>query len=273
MERSGPHASGVVITVLVENQANEPRLANEHGLSLWIETPGGKILFDTGQSDAFARNADALGIDLGTADAIVISHGHYDHAGGLERALAICDAPVYAGPAATIPKVKEDNGRLRDIGMESDLVRTLGPRLRTVRARQEIVPGVVVLPAAEVVEPLPSDNERLLRRDNGSAERDSFEDELSLLLRTGSGPVLVTGCSHRGIANIARDAADRLRAIVGGLHLMHESETTVRAAARGIASNGDYWVGHCTGTEALLVLEEELPGRVHGIPAGTTVQF
>ena len=264
---------GVTVTVLVENHARDEGLASEHGLSLWIETPGGTILFDTGGSDAFARNARTLGIDLARADLIVLSHGHYDHVGGLRTALDACDAPVLVGRGLTIPKFAESDGGLRGIGMDRETVAAAGERLQVIDSRREILPGVEVLPAAPLESAPPSDNARLLRQDDGAAERDPFEEELSLLIHARKGPVLVTGCSHRGIANIHRSAQTPVAAIVGGLHLMHESEETIRTVAREISEAQEFWIGHCTGEPGLLLIEEELPGRLHGIPAGTRAKF
>ena len=270
-ERSAP--SGVTITVLMENTASDDRLACEHGLSLWIETPGGNILFDTGASDGFAANARVLGIDLASADLIVLSHGHSDHVGGLSTALKMCSAPVITGPGATTPKYAAETEGPREIGMDRETVLAIADRLRIVDSREEILPGVEILPAAELVSPVPTDNARLLRRNNGATEPDSFDEELSLLIRTQKRPVLVTGCSHRGIANIHRSAGTQIGAIVGGLHLLHESEEMIREAAREIAEADDFWIGHCTGNAGVLFIEEALPGRLHGIAAGARARF
>ncbi len=264
--------SGFSLTVLMENSALDD-LASEHGVSFWIETPGGNILFDTGASGAFADNAAKLGVGLAKTDFIVLSHGHYDHVGGLETALARSSAPVLAGPGILLPKVTTDGDGVRTIGMDRDISASLGDRLRTVDSRRKILPGVEILPAARVESPVPTDNERLLREQDGTPTPDPFEEELSLLIQGRKGHVLVTGCSHRGIANIHRSAGVEISAIVGGLHLLHEGEQTIRAVAHEISDARDFWIGHCTGDPGMLLIEEELPGRLHGIPAGTRAEF
>lgn len=263
----------MTITVLLENSATSADLASEHGLSLWIESDGHTILFDTGASAAFAENARDLGIDLAHADAIVLSHGHYDHAGGLARALDATGAPLYAGSNVSKPKAARSPQGMRDIGFDPTVLRGREDRLRTVEGRCDLFPGVEIVPAAPLKHDPPSDNRRLLREADDGYERDPFEDELSLLLQTPAGAVLVTGCSHRGIANIY-DAADvDVHAVVGGLHLSHESDEEVRAVAHLLHGARELDVGHCTGDAAAQVLARELPGRVHGIPAGTVLTF
>lgn len=157
---------------------------------------------------------------------------------------------------------------MRDVGMDASLVQGLGERLRVVESRREILESVEILPAATLATPAPSDNERLLRETSKGIEQDPFEDEISLLLHTPSGPVLVTGCSHRGIVNIYRDAAN-VRVIVGGLHLTHEAPEDVRQIATLLSGVDELWVGHCTGKEAVAILEREFAGPVVPIPAGT----
>jgi 7,8-dihydropterin-6-yl-methyl-4-(beta-D-ribofuranosyl)aminobenzene 5'-phosphate synthase len=118
------------ITVLVENTAGGRGTLAEHGLSFWIEIDSRKILFDTGQSDILLHNAQILGIDLRTVDAVVLSHGHYDHVGGLRRILEIAPAvPVYLHPQALEAKYarREKNGQ--PIGMEPEISQMLERRI------------------------------------------------------------------------------------------------------------------------------------------------
>ena len=93
------------LTVLVENTVFQPGALAEHGLSFWLETPAGSVLFDTGQRYALVANVGMLGVRLGEARAVVLSHGHFDHTGSLEFVLSHApQATLFAHPAAFAPK-------------------------------------------------------------------------------------------------------------------------------------------------------------------------
>jgi len=117
------------ITTLVENTASAPELLAEHGLSFWIEYEDKRILFDTGQSDILIQNAKALGVNLAEADAIILSHGHYDHVGGLAAVLDIAaKAKVYLHPAAIEPKFIRKPSGAQSIGMPDPAKKALRGR-------------------------------------------------------------------------------------------------------------------------------------------------
>lgn len=269
------------ITVLVENSSAVPSLRAEHGLSLWIETGEQSILFDTGASDAFAANARELGVDLSKADAIVLSHGHYDHAGGLATALDACSAPLFIGVDATIARATRSETGFRQIGMDPATVGSLGERVRVIDTPRDIGPGVRVLTAAACSDVAPSgtgswrpsDNERLLRATDHGYEQDPFDDELSLLVAGERGPILVTGCSHRGIVNICAAAGDSIGAVVGGLHLSHEPDPVVRETGRALGSVGSWYLGHCTGERAIEILESSVRGPIERIRCGSVLEL
>lgn len=104
------------ITILVDNQA-VTGLAAEHGFSLWIETADTHLLFDTGQGTAFEKNAAALGIDLATTNILVLSHGHYDHTGGVPSCLRAGKAELYCHPGAVLPRYSIRNGMTKSLQM------------------------------------------------------------------------------------------------------------------------------------------------------------
>jgi 7,8-dihydropterin-6-yl-methyl-4-(beta-D-ribofuranosyl)aminobenzene 5'-phosphate synthase len=154
--------------------------------------------------------------------------------------------------------------------MDPSLLASFRDRVRLVVGRTSVLDAVEVLPAAPLLGPGPVDNARLMRNTDAGDVPDQLDDELSLLVHGPDGGVLVTGCSHRGIVNIVRQAAP-VRVVAGGLHLAHESDERVGAVAHELAELGveELWVGHCTGDRSVEVLSREFAGQVVRIPAGT----
>jgi len=134
------------ITTLVENTASGAGLLAEHGLSFWIEYGDKRILFDTGQSDILTKNAKVLGIDLAETDAIVLSHGHYDHTGGLSDVLEIAaKAKIYLHPGATEPKFSKNISGAKSIGMPDSAKGAIqGQHMIWTETPATIFPGISV---------------------------------------------------------------------------------------------------------------------------------
>ena len=199
------------ITVLSENTSGGTDILSEHGLSLYIETEKKRILFDMGQGDLFAENAKKLGIDLSLVDLAVLSHGHYDHGGGLTRFLRENPAaPVFVHPLAFRPYY---HGRERYIGLDPAL--SCHPRLHFSSDALSLGEGITLYhPPREEMDPIVHGGLTLM--EEGALRPDDFLHEQYLEIREGEKRILFSGCSHRGIENIAR----RFRAdvLVGGFH-------------------------------------------------------
>lgn len=193
------------IVTLVENVVYKSGLSAEHGLSLYIEHGGHRILFDTGQSDRFLRNAEALGIDIASVEALVISHGHYDHAGGLEAfCRANSSAKIYVKEGFFDPKYNKDE---KFIGIPYQRALFEG-RLQKANSAREIFPGVHILTEIPLVHEWDTHFTNLFVRRGGDLELDQFSDEQFLVFAEGEALVVISGCSHRGITNILSAAAE-----------------------------------------------------------------
>ena len=279
------------VGVLMENATPSSRFAARHGLSLWLEiaTSDGlrRVLFDFGPDGAFLDNARELGIEVGHADFAVLSHGHYDHGGGLGAYLAMTDAsaPVLVRTEAFRPHASGTplSHHLNGI----DPAWAQHPRVTCVPAEAhviELADGLALFTTQMRPHPTPVSNRRLLmQRDDGSWALDDFSHEQSLLVCERGRWMLVAGCAHAGILNIM-DEAERiagasLDVVVAGFHLMNPSAGTVedagvvRALAHVLAARpARYHTCHCTGVTPFGVLREVLGDRMDYLSAGTCVE-
>ncbi|MFW5829590.1 MAG: MBL fold metallo-hydrolase [Planctomycetota bacterium] len=253
------------ITVLVENTSTRPGLASEHGLALWIEADAHRILLDTGAGACLLPNADALGIDLHSADALVLSHGHCDHSGAVAEVLDRCDhLPVYYHPDALMPRFSARHGTPRRIGMPTDAIRALSRcDARPQAGVQNIRPGIWCtgeIPRSPDLQP----NDPMLFSNAGCTIPDPLRDDQALVIDTIAGLLVISGCCHAGIGptlrHVHRLQPERpILALIGGLHLKACSPDEAQRHIRQIHEHGvgQVLAGHCTGNtaEALLAAE------------------
>ncbi|HOX31190.1 MAG TPA: MBL fold metallo-hydrolase [Spirochaetales bacterium] len=269
----------MILTSLMDDYCPRRGLVGEHGLSFLVEAGGRRILFDAGQDGAFMQNAEALGIDLAGLDALVLSHGHYDHGGGLG---ALCAAlpdrpPLYAGRGFDLPRRAADPSGSVDIGLAG--FASLGLEARIVEGKTELAPGLFILPRAAIVDGL-RPNPRFRVLEGGKERLDEFEDELALVSDEAEGLVVVTGCAHRGIANIARAALAAfpgrpLAALIGGFHLVGAPPAARAALARDLASLGPgrIYCSHCSAPEGYAALLAEFGDRASWLSGGMRIQL
>jgi len=257
------------ITVLIENTALQQALAAEHGLSLYIETENRTILFDTGQTGAFADNAEKLGIDLKKVDFCILSHGHYDHGGGLRRFLEINDlAPVYLSRHA----FGEYFSSGKYIGLDPELEGN--PRLIPVDDVLELAEGLTLCSCNDLLRPFAFGVFGQSVRKNGHFSDDNYLHEQYLLLEENGKKICFSGCSHKGILNIL--SWFRPDVFFGGFHFIRmepqgrELAEAVRELTRFPTR---YYTGHCTGREQYEVLKQHLGERLDYLSTGTVIEL
>lgn len=251
------------VVTLIENTTSREALTAEHGLSLYIETGNRRILFDAGESGGFADNAAALGVDLQTVDCAILSHAHHDHGNGLVRFLEINDhAPIYLSRHAFTPRY---NAKGKYIGIAPALEGS--DRLRFTDGETQLGEGITL----HTIPLPPADTAGMTVLEDGALQPEDFRHEQYLLVEEQGKKILISGCSHKGILNIARWFQPDI--LIGGFHFMNvEEEAFLLQAARELLQYPTaYYTGHCTGEKQFAILKQTMGHRLHYLATGDSI--
>jgi len=276
-------SAGVKITILVDNQAGDKLIA-EHGLSLWIETEGKHILFDTGQGNALEVNAHVLGVDLGMTDILVLSHGHYDHTGGIAQVLQQAhNAGIYCHPGIVQPRYAIRDRTPKSIQMPQISMAAID-RLPSQRLHWVQQP-MLLSGKISITGPIPretdyEDTGGPFYLDPEGSRIDSIDDDLALWIQKDDGLVVCIGCSHAGLVNTLNhvrrlSSGVRIRAVIGGFHLLNASRERLNQtmAVLRFLEPDRIVPCHCTGEPAVALLRDVFGERVSPGAAGMKYQF
>jgi 7,8-dihydropterin-6-yl-methyl-4-(beta-D-ribofuranosyl)aminobenzene 5'-phosphate synthase len=273
----------VSITIVVDNQAG-PGLATEHGLALHIESAGRHILFDTGQGRALPANARSLGIALEQIDTQVLSHGHYDHTGGLAGVLrAASKVDLYCHPGVTQPRYAIRNGKAKPIQMPHASMAAMD---KVFENKMHWVLAPVMLGATiGITGPIPrksgfEDTGGPFFLDPEGRRADPIDDDLALWIATDRGLVVCVGCCHAGLVNTLNhvrhlNANAHIHAVIGGFHLLQAGGQRLERTIATLRSVAPEMVVpcHCTGEQAVAAFGDALGNKVRPGAAGMTLQF
>ena len=255
------------LCVLVDNAPGvHGELIAEHGLSIWMEIDGEKWLIDTGLSDAFALNASSIGIDIAEVDYLVLSHGHIDHCGGLEKFLSLNNkAKIFL--SANIGNnhyYSTRHGAKRDISLNHSLIEKYHQRFIFVDKNTKVNSSVNIITSFLDNSPKPLANSSLLANDN----LDNFNHEIAVEVTTDNGIVIVSPCSHNGVINTIEGCNNGINAshYIGGTHLVdgYESDEELQQLATTIKSRYPQLTlvsGHCTGERAKKAFREVIKDK------------
>ena len=263
------------LVILNEDQAQiDSKFLAEHGLSIFINAEE-KILFDVGQSDVFIKNAEKLGIDLEQMDCIILSHGHYDHTGGLPEVLKLRGkVDVHVHPHAFLERIavlKEENREIkRFIGIcyQKRYLESLGSHFVLNTDFTEVEKGIFLTGEVPRRTSFEKPDPRLFSEVDGKTTHDLFLDDQSLILDTDRGMILVLGCAHSGMINIIHHVVQKIRkekfhAILGGTHLDFLTSEQLEESIKSLKKMEIEKIGvsHCTGMRAAFRLQQEFGDR------------
>jgi len=260
------------IRVLMENTAVNEQLHAEHGLSLYIETEKHKVLFDTGASELYAENAQQMGVRLEEVDLCILSHGHYDHGGGLLRFLEINDhAKIYLHRDAFRMSY---SGEEKYIGLAQELAGC--GRLVFTDDKYVFDDDMMLYSCNGRKQWHPMNRQGLMAIVNGARVPDDFSHEQYLLIRENGRRIVFSGCSHKGILNIVKWMQPDV--LVGGFHFkkldpMMDIEVLKENARNLLEDSCTYYTGHCTGLEQYAVLKEMMGDRLWYLAGGSEFEL
>lgn len=278
------------IQVVVDNlvRSDSEGLATEAGLSYWIEYGEQSFLFDTGEGDAIKINIPLLQRKLNQIDGIILSHGHHDHLGGMDWVLEQMerDVPVYAKASVTDPIWSERITGMAYAGVKPELIAPIQAQLKAIEEVEEIAPDFFLIPKASERYPKPASSKFLYEGEEDQLRPDSFSHECFLVIRRSEGLIVVSGCSHQGIANMVERAKELfpslpVLSVIGGFHLQgrkpdfEEKPEAIDAVAQYLKKyvTGTIYTGHCTSVPGFERLKMKLDEQVQYFYTGEVLDF
>lgn len=273
------------IYTLLENTRVSNSYINKHGLSLYIETKKHKILFDTGPDDSFIKNAHQLGVDLSEVDLLIISHGHYDHGGGLKAFLTINNKAKIL-----LSKYAFDKYYVKILGLFKyyvglDIGISDCDRIKLIEDSVSIDDEVLLFGNITSDKLMPTGNKKLLTLRDGQYTKDDFAHEINLLLKEDGKLTLFCGCSHKGVINIVDKAKSIVEkgidTVVGGMHLYDLKPNKPKdqkyldelVLAINKSNVTMYYTCHCTGVQVYEYLKKQSENEISYLKTGMIIDI
>ncbi|MBR4343747.1 MAG: MBL fold metallo-hydrolase [Lachnospiraceae bacterium] len=270
---------------LIENTEGVKECSFAHGLSFYIETKTHKLLLDLGPSEETIHNAEALDIDLSEVDTVILSHGHYDHSGGIIPFTKINSKAVIYMQDLAVDDYYADDGesateRYRYIGIDKDIIKL--SQANFVSGDIKIDDELELYTVKNRSHELPSTNKNLLVRKENGFSRDDFQHEHFLVIHDEGKNILMSGCAHNGILSILDAYIDKYQKapdlVISGFHLMKKTDYTdceireIELIAQALMKYPTEFITcHCTGTAAFDIMENIMGDRLKYVHSGEEI--
>lgn len=268
------------IQVLIENVVFNKNFVAEHGLSILVKKDDKEVLVDTGQSENFIRNCDLMGIDVEKIQKVILTHGHYDHIGGLEGLLEKNSyIKIYAHKRILDRKYAlRKNGNIDEIGFNLAIYNKYKNNFVLIEEDTEVEKGFFVITSTDIFYDNEFTTKNFLIEEKGEKIKDDFLDEVFVVVKEEDGINVITGCSHTGILNILETAKRRfdgspLKSLIGGFHLRGMPEEKIIEIAKKIDSYGikKIYTGHCTGIDEYGILKSVLKDKLSYLTTSSSI--
>lgn len=268
---------------LIENTPGDEGCLFEHGLSFYVEAANHKLLIDTGATNAFMENAQKLGVDLTQVDMVILSHGHYDHTGGLlSFAEKNPNARILMQSAAGDAYYHKNDVLTKYIGIDAEIMKL--PQLELIDGNKKVDDGIFLFSDVTGRKLWPSGNRELKVKRGDEFYQDEFRHEQYLVLEEKGKRVLISGCAHNGILNILEKYreiyGENPDAVVSGFHMKKKSDYTaedievIRKIGEELAKTSTlFFTGHCTGEAPYQILKEMMGEQLVYVHSGDNINL
>lgn len=270
------------IKVLMENLTYSQNLKSQHGLSFLIKDENIKIVFDTAQNQEFIFNAERMGESLKEVDYVVLSHGHYDHTGGLESFLKINKkAKIIMSRYAVEEKYSNSTGEMREIGFAlRESMSDFENEFIMIDDYYQISENIEIYSNLEMRNEFEDTEKKLFVKNENEFIKDKFNDEIYLVIRKEGKQSVITGCAHRGIINILNGISNKtgsksFGSVIGGIHTKGNGELRALRTAEELLKIGadKYYLNHCTGIEEYSVIKGILKEKADYFFTGRKIEI
>ncbi|HBA87755.1 MAG TPA: MBL fold metallo-hydrolase [Geobacter sp.] len=270
------------IKILCDNSAGSiSGTLGEHGFAALVQQGDQTLLFDTGAGQTLLLNAQRMNVDLRSVEQVVLSHGHYDHAGGLWPLLQSCGPKrILAHPGIFARRYVHREGMARSVGIpySEEFLAGIGASFSYSDSFRQVMPGVFLTGEIPRLNPFEQGDAGLFC-DLAGCQRDEITDDQSLVIVTDKGLLLLLGCCHAGVINtldFAREktGVDEVYGVVGGCHLAFSSQQQIDATVKALKRYGvkKICAGHCTGFHAAARLAGEFAGGFKPMQVGYVLE-